>query len=143
MPARPRVTIRCKGLAVTFEIALVLRKVKSTAITPVINMIAIRNETSRARDFMGSIVCWVDTETVDAAAITFQILKLTKGFFSSLYSALRADTTLVNDSFASPNKSVVLASYKSSFSMPAKPGRIDLFRKITFPALSTSRIGMP
>jgi hypothetical protein len=29
-----------------------LRKVKSTAIRPVINMIAIRNETSRARDFI-------------------------------------------------------------------------------------------
>ena len=59
MPARPRVTIRCKGLAVTFEIALVLRKVKSTAIRPAINMIAIRNETSRASDFMEFIlVCW-------------------------------------------------------------------------------------
>ena len=38
---------------------------------------------------------------------------------------------------------VVFGSYRSSFSMPAKPGRIERFRKITFAALSTSRIGMP
>jgi len=37
-----------------------LRKVKSTAIKPVINMIAIRNETRMARDFMGIIVCCVN-----------------------------------------------------------------------------------
>jgi hypothetical protein len=52
MPASASVKILCKGLAVTFEIALVLRKVKSTAITPVLNIIAIRNETRMARDFM-------------------------------------------------------------------------------------------
>ena len=63
MPASASVKILCKGLAVTFEIALVLRKVKSTAIRPVINMIAIRNETRMARDFMGFIlVCWMGNQ---------------------------------------------------------------------------------
>ena len=69
MPASASVIILCKGCAVTFEIALVLRKVKSTAIRPVINMIAIRNETRMARDFMGTMICCLDTKTVVATTI--------------------------------------------------------------------------
>ena len=69
MPASTSVIILCRGLAVTFEIALVLRKVKSTAITPAINIVIISNETRRASDFMRLIVCCLDTETVDAETI--------------------------------------------------------------------------
>jgi hypothetical protein len=69
MPASASVTILCKGCAVTFEIALVLRKVKSTAITPAINIVIISNETSRARDFMEPMICCLDTKTVVAATI--------------------------------------------------------------------------
>jgi hypothetical protein len=52
-------------------------------------------------------------------------------------------STLVRESFASPNSSVVPGSYSNSFSMPAKPGRIERLRKTTAFASPTSRIGMP
>ena len=59
------------------------------------------------------------------------------------YSAFAAASSLVRESLASPKSSVVLGSKSSSFSMPAKPGRIDRLRKTTCWAWSTSRIGMP
>ena len=46
-------------------------------------------------------------------------------------------------SFASPKSSVVFSSKSSSFSMPAKPGRIDRFMKTICRASSALRIGMP
>ena len=58
-------------------------------------------------------------------------------------SALTAVSTLPRVSLASPNSSVVWGSKSSSFSMPAKPGRIDRLRKTTALAWSALRIGMP
>ena len=58
-------------------------------------------------------------------------------------SALTALSSLPIESFASPNSSVVLGSKSSSFSMPAKPGRIDRFMNTTALASSALRIGMP
>ena len=57
--------------------------------------------------------------------------------------ALTAPSTLVSESLASPNRSVVLGSNSSSFSIPAKPGRIERLRNTTCPAWATSRIGIP
>ena len=59
------------------------------------------------------------------------------------YRALSAPTTLVSDALASPKSNVVFESKSSSFSIPAKPGRIERFKKMTFPACATSRIGIP
>jgi hypothetical protein len=56
MPASTRVITLCIGLAVTFEIALVFRKVKSKAIIPDANMMIMMRETSRASDSMVLIV---------------------------------------------------------------------------------------
>jgi hypothetical protein len=52
MPASTRVITLCIGLAVTFEIALVFRKVKSKAIIPDANMMIMIRETRRASDFI-------------------------------------------------------------------------------------------
>ena len=46
-------------------------------------------------------------------------------------------------SLASPNSSVVLGSKSSSFSIPAKPGRIERFMNTIFFASSALRMGMP
>ena len=58
-------------------------------------------------------------------------------------SALTAFSSLPRDSLASPKNSVVVGSKRSSFSMPAKPGRIERFMKMTCLASSALRIGMP
>ena len=50
MPASTRVTTLCIGFAVTFEIALVFRKVKSKARNPDTNIMIMMIETSRASD---------------------------------------------------------------------------------------------
>jgi hypothetical protein len=50
MPASTRVITLCIGLAVTFEIALDFRKVKSKAIIPDANMVTMMRETRRASD---------------------------------------------------------------------------------------------
>ena len=54
-----------------------------------------------------------------------------------------ASTTFVNVSFASPNVSTVFGAKNSSFSMPAKPGRIDRFSTMQDLARSAFRTGMP
>ena len=59
------------------------------------------------------------------------------------YSALTALSSLPSESLASPKSRVVLGSKSSSFSMPAKPGRIERFMKTTCLASSALRIGMP
>ncbi len=56
---------------------------------------------------------------------------------------LTALSTLVKDCLASPKSRDVLGSYSNSFSMPAKPGRMERFRKMTCWASPTSRMGMP
>ena len=57
--------------------------------------------------------------------------------------ALTAVRSLLRVSLASPNSSVVFGSKSSSFSMPAKPGRIERFMNTTCLASSAFRIGMP
>jgi len=59
------------------------------------------------------------------------------------YIALTAETTFVSESLASPNSSDVFGSNSNSFSIPAKPGRIERLRKTTWAALPTCRIGIP
>ena len=57
--------------------------------------------------------------------------------------ALSSASSLLMVSLASPNSSVVVGAYSSSFSMPAKPGRIERFMKTTWRAWLACRIGMP
>jgi hypothetical protein len=59
------------------------------------------------------------------------------------YSALTALRSLLMVSLASPKSSEVFSSKRSSFSIPANPGRIERFMKITALASSTFRIGIP
>src|SRR5205823_8176659 len=59
------------------------------------------------------------------------------------YAALTAVTSFVSESFASPKNMIVFGSYIRSLSMPANPGRIDLFMNTMFLAWSAFRIGMP
>ena len=54
-----------------------------------------------------------------------------------------AFTNLASVSFASPNSRVVLSSKRRSLSIPANPGRIERFRKMTLAASSALMIGMP
>src|SRR5699024_10470436 len=58
-------------------------------------------------------------------------------------SALTACSSLPRDSLASPNNRGVVGSTMNSLSMPAKPGRIERFMKMTCLASSALRIGMP
>ena len=77
----------------------------------------------------------------------------TAGMFSQLlldlfaraedHIALTAATTFVKESLASPKRSVVFGSKRSSLSIPAKPGRMERFMKTMLWASSTARIGMP
>ena len=57
--------------------------------------------------------------------------------------ALSSASSLPMVSLASPKSNVVVGSYRSSFSMPAKPGRMDRFMKTTWRAWLACRIGMP
>src|SRR5512133_3499669 len=50
---------------------------------------------------------------------------------SQTVRALSSVSSLLMVSFASPNSSVVVGSYRSSFSIPAKPGRIERFMNTT------------
>ena len=63
--------------------------------------------------------------------------------WSRTYRAFTAVSSLHMVSLASPNSRVVFSSKSSSFSMPAKPGRIDRFMKTICLASSALRIGMP
>lgn len=56
---------------------------------------------------------------------------------------LTAATSLLRESLASPKSITVLGSYRSSLSMPAKPGRIERFMKTICLDSSTSSTGMP
>ena len=57
--------------------------------------------------------------------------------------ALSSASSLPMVSLASPKSRVVVGSYSSSFSMPAKPGRMERFMKTTWRAWLACRIGMP
>ncbi len=55
-----------------------------------------------------------------------------QSFFNlDLYRVFSELTTLVKESLASPKSSEVFGSNNTSFSMPAKPGRIERFKKTT------------
>src|SRR4051794_20490917 len=58
-------------------------------------------------------------------------------------AALTALTSLVRESLASPKNMTVFGPNIRSLSMPAKPGRMDLFMKMMFLAWSAFRIGIP
>ena len=62
---------------------------------------------------------------------------------SQTRSAFTSASSLPMVSLASPNSSVVVGSYSSSFSIPANPGRIDRFMKTTCRAWLACRIGIP
>src|SRR4029079_3616976 len=59
------------------------------------------------------------------------------------HRALTALRSLLMVSLASPKRSEVFSSNSSSFSIPAKPGRIDRFMKMIWRASSALRIGIP
>lgn len=83
--------------------------------------------------------CW------DFRADFAQEIPTPRGFAEGAggYMALTAETTFVRESLASPKRRVVFGSKRSSFSMPANPGRMERLRKTTCWASATSRIGMP